>query len=676
MKNILILCIFLAELVFTQVKWEKLAEPLGGSARKMYAKGDTILAEVNNGIYFSTNKGEKWYKSQAVITDIIKGFTHSDDGAFFTITSAGIYRTYDLMNWSIIRSGSHTSIGRDIRGNLYTISGIRVYASYNNGNTWTRIDYPNEIYFSSILGLGEYLFISGRGVILRKNIVTGSFWEVLTVPLSNPLEMTGDDSGMLYVISWGRQVIARSSDFGITWNYIHLGDHFPSISLHGIAFKDNTILISSGNSPRLFVSHDNGITWTTSVHYLPLGSNVNSIITAGNEFFVSTWGGGIFKSSDGDEWIPVNNNINEVLFQGLVRRNNSLIGSTWGLGVLISDDEGKNWQGMNEGLTTVNTGRLLLSSDETLYLSTTDGLYKREISDTVWNHISSLVRRYWYTYLDHKDRIYAHDQYSVYLSKDKGSTWNPILKYSSISNIYMSPDGHLFVSTFNSPELLRSSDKGTTWRAVYQGKSSLPVSGGDGVLFAAVESGIIRSTDEGRTWHLQQFAFNNTKAQKLYSDNNGKYYITTQNPDLYYSDDECETWNSVWDGLSRAMIWDILFSGDQVFLASDRGIWKNTSGFTVSSAEESNYRSFSLFQNYPNPFNPSTTIKYSVSETGVVTLSIYDLLGSEVIKLLEEEKPAGEYELKWNASGYPSGVYFIRMQAGQFSDMRKLLLMK
>jgi hypothetical protein len=85
---------------------------------------------------------------------------------------------------------------------------------------------------------------------------------------------------------------------------------------------------------------------------------------------------------------------------------------------------------------------------------------------------------------------------------------------------------------------------------------------------------------------------------------------------------------------------------------------------------------FSLSRNYPNPFNPSTTIVYSLAQSGRVTLSIYDLLGRVVVKLVDEERPAGEYETKWNASSFPSGVYFLKMQAGQFNETRKLLLMK
>jgi hypothetical protein len=63
-------------------------------------------------------------------------------------------------------------------------------------------------------------------------------------------------------------------------------------------------------------------------------------------------------------------------------------------------------------------------------------------------------------------------------------------------------------------------------------------------------------------------------------------------------------------------------------------------------------------------------------KSGRVVLSIYDLLGREVIKLVDEEKPAGEYETNWNASSHPSGVYFLRMQAGEFSETRKVVLVK
>jgi hypothetical protein len=85
---------------------------------------------------------------------------------------------------------------------------------------------------------------------------------------------------------------------------------------------------------------------------------------------------------------------------------------------------------------------------------------------------------------------------------------------------------------------------------------------------------------------------------------------------------------------------------------------------------------FSLEQNYPNPFNPSTTIQYQMPESGLVTLKIYDVLGREIITLVNEELSAGKHEADFDASGFNSGVYFYRLQAGSFIETKKMVLMK
>ena len=85
---------------------------------------------------------------------------------------------------------------------------------------------------------------------------------------------------------------------------------------------------------------------------------------------------------------------------------------------------------------------------------------------------------------------------------------------------------------------------------------------------------------------------------------------------------------------------------------------------------------YTLSQNYPNPFNPSTTIKYSLPKNSYVSLKIYDVLGKEVTVLVDEEKAVGNYKVEFNANNLSSGVYFYRIQAGEFVDIKKLVLMK
>jgi hypothetical protein len=85
---------------------------------------------------------------------------------------------------------------------------------------------------------------------------------------------------------------------------------------------------------------------------------------------------------------------------------------------------------------------------------------------------------------------------------------------------------------------------------------------------------------------------------------------------------------------------------------------------------------YSLDQNYPNPFNPSTKISYSIKEEGLVTLKVYDILGKEIATLINENKPEGNYEVEFNASALPSGLYIYKIQSGSFSDVKKMLLTK
>jgi hypothetical protein len=85
---------------------------------------------------------------------------------------------------------------------------------------------------------------------------------------------------------------------------------------------------------------------------------------------------------------------------------------------------------------------------------------------------------------------------------------------------------------------------------------------------------------------------------------------------------------------------------------------------------------FLLAQNYPNPFNPKSTIEYALPKQSYVTLKVYDLLGSNVQTLVDERQDAGLYEVQLNASGLASGVYFYHLQAGNFNQTRKLLLLR
>jgi hypothetical protein len=92
--------------------------------------------------------------------------------------------------------------------------------------------------------------------------------------------------------------------------------------------------------------------------------------------------------------------------------------------------------------------------------------------------------------------------------------------------------------------------------------------------------------------------------------------------------------------------------------------------------DNSTVKDFYLEQNYPNPFNPSTVISYQLPVSSDVTLKVYDVLGNEVAILIDEYKPAGNYEVEFDAVGLTSGIYFYKLQVGSFVETKKMILMK
>jgi hypothetical protein len=124
--------------------------------------------------------------------------------------------------------------------------------------------------------------------------------------------------------------------------------------------------------------------------------------------------------------------------------------------------------------------------------------------------------------------------------------------------------------------------------------------------------------------------------------------------------------------------------------------YENNFGYPIVSVEDEKElpTEFSLHQNYPNPFNPSTKIKYTIptppvssplvkgwTEEGFVTLKVFNVLGKEVATLVDEEKPAGNYEVEFSShsdegQNLPSGVYFYQLKTGNYLETRKMILLK
>lgn len=122
---------------------------------------------------------------------------------------------------------------------------------------------------------------------------------------------------------------------------------------------------------------------------------------------------------------------------------------------------------------------------------------------------------------------------------------------------------------------------------------------------------------------------------------------------------------------------NIAVSCDQLNTTSkDVSLIKYSHTTAVNNISSEIPETFSLKQNYPNPFNPNTKINFSLPSQGFVKVTVFDVTGREIEKLVNEHLSAGTYNVDFNATGFSSGIYFYKLETDKFSDTKKMILVK
>ena len=221
----------------------------------------------------------------------------------------------------------------------------------------------------------------------------------------------------------------------------------------------------------------------------------------------------------------------------------------------------------------------------------------------------------WYDQRDGNSEIYYKR------SSDNGANWSSDIRLTNAADNSFFP---VIESSENNVHVVWHDRRSSIWRPYYK-----------------------RSSDYGNNWE-SEIILNNEA-------------INADHPFIALS------------GTMVHVIWeDYRFSDAEIFYR--RNPTGNTIGITSLSSEIPS--SFELYQNYPNPFNPATQIKFDIQKAGNVKIAIYDMLGREVELLVNGMMEAGSYNADWNATGFASGVYFYKIEAGDFSAVRKMILIK
>ena len=193
---------------------------------------------------------------------------------------------------------------------------------------------------------------------------------------------------------------------------------------------------------------------------------------------------------------------------------------------------------------------------------------------------------------------------------------------------------------------------------------------------------LYRSIDYGQTWEEILLPIENILINTI-EQLEDSVVVLGSNRGVFISRDTGRSWEAINESLKSRNVLTVSYIPGQYFNlyvgTEAGGVYRTHIDQTViSSIVRNNYlpENLNLFQNYPNPFNPATTIEYSLPISSDVSLIIYNITGQEVIRLVNENQIEGNHSVSLDASQFPSGIYFYRLQAGDFVQTRKMVLLK
>jgi hypothetical protein len=310
--------------------------------------------------------------------------------------------------------------------------------------------------------------------------------------------------------------------------------------------------------------------------------------------------------------------------------------------------------------------------------------------------------------------------YHVYLSSDEGNTWtvsdtpNTYMKaFSSDGNKSYLGGGGMFSSGRGQSWLANyiqvSTDKGTTWTNVAFTLDSVNTSTMTGnsdtlsTIASLFSSGsqllvgmqayyfydsplVVPFANGGGVYHLVQngsewaLADSSLLGRSVFGfASSGSFVFAATDSGIFRSSNYGTTWSDISLGMNHIYVSLLFVSSSYLFASTSSGLWRRPLS-EVTSVEGNNSAiiptNYWLSQNYPNPFNPTTMISYQLPFNSHVSLKVYDVLGREVGTLVSERQSAGSHYVRFNAAGLPSGVYFYRLQAGTFTETKKLMILK
>jgi len=391
-------------------------------------------------------------------------------------------------------------------------------------------------------------------------------------------------------------------------------------------------------------------------------------------------------------------------------------------GLYYSSNGGANWTQLDNSLGEGAIVGLERNIDNTMYIikcpcssGSAGSLYKTTDNGQSWkpvNNISNNKIRWIGISPFNPNENYVIDSYSLgggrifnslYKSTDRGNSWEGIGSFPGSShgsiltfafNLTDSMSLYVGVDTnFIDWYLFKSTDKGNNWFYVSTPPTIAGIHIDHFIPNRIYQAGQYISNDGGLNWFEADSGLTDTSYHlSFYQDKlTTRLLYNLRTDGLYASGNDTFYWDRLEgseylpldlpSGFRNLKNITIDKTSKKIYLGTSNGIYRKS--VLTNLPNESNFqiKGFNLEQNYPNPFNPSTTISYQVPERSFIKIMVYDMLGREVITLVEEEQPAGNYKVIFNGEYLSSGVYIYRVVAGKngsviFTNTKQMILLR
>ncbi len=577
---------------------------------------------------------------------------------------------------------------------------IKLVKSTNGGFNWIQIyQFPFQMSYSE---KGKYQFLNDTlgfslgSQCIAKTTNGGYNWNIVyidTGSINNVyfdyMKFINSETGFLVKNLWFLYI---TTDGGYNWQY------HGNYRLSEIVFKniDEGYLIIGG--PNYFYKTTNGgVNWV--IKYFNEYSEFKDLEVVNNTLYIAaSYGGTIFKSINcGDNWtnISVHNTFFTLKTIDFINLSTGFTGGNKS-GILQTTNGGINWYENESFKKILNSNnrdikKIQFTDQNTGWVITDTGFYKTTNAGDDWYYFPlNLNRTSNFCFFNNNtgwlvcDTTSASTHHIIYKTTTGGYEWN-FQYYASITGItdiefLDSLYGFItFNDYFTGENLLRTTNGGINWQLLNVGSFySVCIVDRNNAYLGGDGNGILKTTNGGDNWtDVFPYKYGWTDVKFI---NQKTGFASNYGKNIFYSTNEGNNWAYLNIG-SSTDIHDMFFNvnGFGIIVGGTGKIYRTTNFGGIVGIGNQNQTiptEFELFQNYPNPFNQFSIINYKCSIGGMVKIAVYDLLGREVVELVNEYKPAGTYSIKFDASDLTSGIYFYKIQTDKWRKTKKMAVIK